>query len=242
MPDSVEPILELRGIQKFFDGRQVLKDINLLVAPGETVVIKNAKGKQLKVPFSKLSPDDQEYAQLAQPPKFSINFSKSSQSIPPPKESPFVNTPRPLQIFDFSFKASVKQSSTKVYPHGLVVEFFAIGEEVDGDNYILLDRQTGSFVPSGENKKTLLLQSPEPIRIQTTAIRSASPMRGAKYGGYLVVVRDKRGRIIQYKTSKEWLIECLENLEKLPVGKHFDKKGNRVGPPRPTSGDRPYWV
>ena len=44
MSDSVEPILELRGIQKFFDGRQVLKDINLVVAPGETVVILGPSG------------------------------------------------------------------------------------------------------------------------------------------------------------------------------------------------------
>lgn len=209
---------------------------------GDTVVIQNAKGKQLKVPFPRLSTEDQKYAQLAQPPRFAISFSKSSQSIPPPKESPYVSDQRPLQIFDLTFKARVKQSSTKIYPHELTVEFFAIGEEVDGDNYILLDRQVDSFIPFGENKKTFLLQSPEPIRIQTTAIRAASPMRGVKYGGYLVVIKDKRGRIIQYKTSKEWLFDCLENLEKLPVGKHFDKRGNRVGPPRPTSGDRPSWV
>jgi len=44
MADSIEPILEVRGVQKFFDGRQVLKDINLMVAPGETVVILGPSG------------------------------------------------------------------------------------------------------------------------------------------------------------------------------------------------------
>ncbi len=222
------------------DGKQVEGRFKTVM--GDTVVVENAKKKQLKIPLSKLSPGDREYAQLAQPPRFSINFNRSSRSIPPPKESPFVSTPRPLQIFDFTFKTTVKQATSKEYPHELEVEFFAVGEEVDGDNYVLLDRQKSLFTPSVENRKTFQLQSPEPIRIQTTAIRAASPMRGTKYGGYLVVVRDKLGRIIQYKTSKNWLIDCLENLEKLPVGKHFDKKGNRVGPPRPDSGDRPSWV
>ena len=44
MSPSVDPILELRGVQKFFDGRQVLKDINLIVAPGETLVIIGGSG------------------------------------------------------------------------------------------------------------------------------------------------------------------------------------------------------
>jgi len=44
MAPGLEPILELRGVQKFFEGRQVLKDINLLVAPGETLVIIGGSG------------------------------------------------------------------------------------------------------------------------------------------------------------------------------------------------------
>ncbi len=41
---KADPILELRGIQKYFDGRQVLKDVNLAVAPGETLVIIGGSG------------------------------------------------------------------------------------------------------------------------------------------------------------------------------------------------------
>ncbi len=44
MSPTVEPILEIRGVQKYFEGRQVLKDINLVVAPGETVVILGPSG------------------------------------------------------------------------------------------------------------------------------------------------------------------------------------------------------
>jgi len=73
----------------------------------------------------------------------------------------------------------------KPYPHELNVEFFAFGEEVDGNNYVLLDRQQSSFIPFKENQGNLEFYSPKPIRIQTTALRASAPMRGIKYGGYL---------------------------------------------------------
>jgi phospholipid/cholesterol/gamma-HCH transport system ATP-binding protein len=44
MSTSDEPVLEIRGVQKFFDGRQVLKDINLVVPRGETLVIIGGSG------------------------------------------------------------------------------------------------------------------------------------------------------------------------------------------------------
>jgi len=44
MTSTDEPILEIRGVQKFFDGRQVLKDINLVVPRGETLVIIGGSG------------------------------------------------------------------------------------------------------------------------------------------------------------------------------------------------------
>ena len=44
MTSTDEPILEIRGVQKFFDGRQVLKDINLIVPRGETLVIIGGSG------------------------------------------------------------------------------------------------------------------------------------------------------------------------------------------------------
>ena len=44
MTTQGNPILELAGIQKWFDGRQVLKDINLKIYPGETLVIIGGSG------------------------------------------------------------------------------------------------------------------------------------------------------------------------------------------------------
>ncbi|MEN8255166.1 MAG: SHD1 domain-containing protein [Verrucomicrobiota bacterium] len=222
------------------DGRSLEAEFMAIVAGN--VVLKSGKGKQLKIPAEQLSPEDRQYVELANPPEFQINFSKKSNSIPRPKLSPYEGSGRPLQISDFTFGARLKKSTTKPYSHELKVEFFAFGEEIDGDNYVLLDRQQSTFSPSGENKGSHEFYSPKPIRLQATAMRAASPMRGTKYGGFLITITDERGEIIQYKTSHKWLFECLETLKKLPVGKHFDKRGIRVGPPRPTRADRPGWV
>lgn len=127
--------------------------------------------------------------------------------------------------------AEPEQVSAGAYNHELQVEFFVFGEEVDGDNYVLLDRQAGSFTPAKENNRTHSL-SGKPILCYAFDDYYLN-RRGTKYGGYLITVTDVRGRIIDYGTSHKWLFENLENLKRLPVGKHFDKTGTRVFPPRP---------
>jgi len=239
---NAPPVDEAEGIRAWtsVDGRVVEAEFITIVAG--KVVLKNKKGKQLKMLVEQLCAEDRLYVSLANPPDFLINFSKTSTSVPAPTQSPYVKKSRPLQRSDFTFGAKLKKKSTQTYIHELHVEFFAFGEEVDGDNYVLLDRQQSTFNPTKENKGSHAFYSDKPVRLQTTAIRAASPMRGIKYGGYLITITDERGKIIQYKTSHKWLFEILENLKSLPVGKHFDKSGNRVGPPRPTQADRPWWV
>ena len=209
---------------------------------GGKVVLKSASGRQKKYPLDELSEADRTFIEFSDPPKFKINFSKQGQYVAPPPTSPYEGRQRPLRITDFIFKADLKPTVTKVYPHELTVEFFAIGEEVDGNNYVLLDYEKAGFVPSAENKGMFTLSSPRPVRIQSMAFRDASPMHGTKYGGYLVVVTDERGEIIQYKASHKWLLEIIEQLRQLPQGKHFNKQGERVFPPRPVREDRPYWI
>ena len=203
-------------------------------------LLKNSKGRQVKVPLDELSPEDRIYIDLANPPEFDIKFSKTSEQVMPPPQSPLNGGVRPYQMFDFVFEAGVRKKGTRTYNHELTVDYFAFAEEIDGHNYKLVDRQSNSFVPSLENKGTCSI-SGEKIRLGQVAVRDSAPLRGAKYGGFLVTITDKQGRIIQYKTSHEWMYDQLEKLKKIPVGKHFDKEINRTGPPRPGRDDRPDW-
>ncbi|MDF7800125.1 hypothetical protein P4C99_11670 [Pontiellaceae bacterium B1224] len=56
--------------------------------------------------------------------------------------------------------------------------------------------------------------------------------------GYLIIVTDKRGEIVTYKASNEFLYENRENLRKLIPNTHFNKECVRVIPARPTEDNR----
>ncbi|MEN8255255.1 MAG: hypothetical protein ABFR33_07275 [Verrucomicrobiota bacterium] len=211
------------------EGGKTLEAKFVAVIGGKTVLT-DQDGRQRKVPLALLSDKDRLYVELAQPPKFNIDFSKqSSQRLF--EDSPLIRWAPPKHI-DYVFSAKLKQTSAGEYNHELKVEFFAIGEEIDGDNYILLDQQESRFTPTKENGRSHGFSgNTVPMRESTVYIHR----RGQKYGGYLVVVTDERGRIIDHGTSHKWLLDILGELRTLPLGKHFDKTGARVLPPCPKS-------
>jgi len=201
---------------------------------GDKVVLKDSRGKQRKIPLSKLNEEDLLYVELANPPKFNIDFTKLSKQIILDQSPYSVDVagdwlPR---RYEYVFGAKLKQMSANEYNHNLHVEFFAIGAEIDGDNYILLDRQESDFMPTKENKRFYEFYG-DPIYMNVRDWSVISMYRGQKYGGYLVVVTDERGKIIDTASSSKWLPEILSQLRALPIGKHFDKTGTRVAPPRP---------
>ncbi|MEN8254652.1 MAG: hypothetical protein ABFR33_04200 [Verrucomicrobiota bacterium] len=191
-------------------------------------VLKDSRGKMRKIPQDQLSLEDREFIELAQPPEFNIDFSKkSSQYIG--KMSPY-NPRTPPKVLDYVFSARLKQISAGLYNHELHVEFFAIGAENFGDHYILLDRQESRFMPTKENERTHEF-SGKTVRLTTYELYG--DFKGMKYAGYLVVVTDKRGKIITHATSNKWLFENLENLRRLSVGRYMDETCTRVFPSRP---------
>ena len=196
---------------------------------GDKAVLKDSRGKLRRIPLTRLSEKDRVFIELARPPKFNIDFSKQSL-MQPVLQNPWTPDLVPPKVFDFVFTAKLTQTSAGAYDHELHVEFFAVGEEVDGDNYILFDRQEASFTPAKGNGR--------PFKFSGTAVELSNYeflgfQRGSKYGGYLVVVKDSHGKIIDYGSSHKWLPDILGQLRTLPIGKHFDKTGTRVIPPRP---------
>ncbi len=198
---------------------------------GKTAVLRDSRGKQRRIPVALLSEEDREFVELARPPTFAIDFSRKTSSWTNPM-SPY-NSQIPPTRFDYVFSAKLKQTSAGTYNHELKVEYFAIGKEHDGDKYILLDRNEGTFVPGKENNRAFRF-SGKKVEIYTRELDGV--VRGTDYYGYLVVVVDERGKIIQHAASNEWLYEHLDNLRKLPVGAYMDKACTRTFPtsPKPT--------
>ncbi|MBN2164143.1 MAG: hypothetical protein JXR25_05400 [Pontiellaceae bacterium] len=212
----------------------------LLLQAEDYALLEAPDGRQRKVPLSHLSSDDQQFLALSDPPQFRIDFVKHSDQVLPSTLSPYDNG-RPLSILDYIFGARIKWSSGGTYNAPLKVDCFAIGREVNGDHYILLDRMEEWFVPLEEASGKFTF-SGETVRLKKYANRFGCPMRGREEDGYLIVVSDQQGRIVQYKASNEFLFEHLSDLDRLPVNAHFDGACVRRYPSRPVDADRADWV
>ena len=110
------------------------------------------------------------------------------------------------------------------------MEYFAIGQELIGDAYILIDRQQSTFVPSQINGFSHTF-SGEPIEFMEYVYDG--DRRGKKYIANVVVMYDKLGRIMRHSASNEWMFEQLDKLKQIPVGRYFNKRCERVFPTSP---------
>ncbi|MEN8254627.1 MAG: SHD1 domain-containing protein [Verrucomicrobiota bacterium] len=210
------------------DGRAIEAEfINIF---GEKVVLKNSKGKISKIPKERLSPEDIEYVELSNPPVFDIDFSARSEQVFSIKGG---GSSGETMARNYRAKVRLKQKSAGAYKHKLHVEFFAVGKEIAGNRYILLDRQKSHFTPNAENQRSHEF-SGRRVRLLDFVSRWAAGRHFGERGyGYLVTVTDLRGKIIGHEESNEWLYENLERLKQLPVGAYMDKNCNRVFPTSP---------
>ena len=131
-----------------------------------------------------------------------------------------------------------QQDRMNDYQRPLWLEFYVILDEFDGDNYILHDRQIETFTLLPENDRRFALTGREDIMLRYEYYGGA--VRGEKYKGYMMLVYNERGEIIAQNLSHDWLLDLRDKLVKFPVGRHFDKNGERVHPPRPKFTDK-YW-
>jgi len=244
-PETLEPPVFAESVEKEMRtwGDKKTLEAEFVTVFGDKAVLTDSRGRLRKIPLAQLSDEDRMYVELARPPKFNIDLSKKTNKRIFPANLLY---PSPIWVptqFNYVFSTRLKQISAGEYNHELKVEFFAIGEEVEADNYILLDRQESRFTPTRENGRSHEFSGiTVPLRIYGGfTIGAGGPLsthdierRGQKYGGYLVVVTDERGMIVDYGASHKWLLGILNNLRRLPPGKHFDKTGIRVEPPRPT--------
>ncbi len=210
------------------DGKTLVA--RLVTVIGDKAILEDSRGRQKKIPLDRLSAEDRKFIALATPPKFNIGFSKQSNQRMI-KEGPIISG-NPPKVLDYVFSAKLAQTSAGEYNHELKVEFFAIGEETNGDNFIMLDRQESHFTPTKENGRSHSFHGDKVRLLQTVAYFGRGEIRGQKYGGYLIVVTDERGRIIDHGASHKWLIGILDELRTLPFRCHFDKTGIRVPAPR----------
>ncbi|MEN8254748.1 MAG: hypothetical protein ABFR33_04680 [Verrucomicrobiota bacterium] len=211
-------------IWTLLDGRTMEAEfINIF---GGKVVLKNAKGRTCKISKAELSAGDVEYAELASPPDFDINFLKNFRHVDFSGGfyDKWARPPEGQGHYGFQ----IKQTGTGDYTHELQVEMFVVGRQWRRSKYRLLDRQATSFVPSEQEQRIFEFRSGR--KVVERLVEYYNSTFGEKHYGYLVTVRDKRGKMVVMKSSHKWLPGILENLNELSAGNFFDETGMRTYP------------
>jgi hypothetical protein len=216
------------------DGKNV--EAEYVAIMGDKVALKTARRKVVKVPLSSFSEADLDWLELLNPPQLSLDFKKYTSSF---KVLYNPNTGMAIPTAQhFAGGVLVKQQNMKPYTHPLRLEMYVVADEYDGNNFILLDRQIETFALTPENERTFELRGKDTILRKYE--NYGGVLRGEKYKGYMILVYDERGEIIAKNLSHDWLLGLVDSLREFPVGRHFNRKGERVHPPRPRFSDR-FW-
>ena len=230
-PAIAEPVLRMWTLKS---GKSI--EAEYVSIFGGKVVLKTAQGKVVKVPLSKFSEENLGFLDLLNPPQLTMDFKKHTTRFEV-LYNPYSGMPIPTAQ-EFAGGVVVKQQTMKEYAHPLRIEMYVVVDEYDGDNFILLDRQTETFTLTPENGKTFELRGDD--KILRRYENYGGIVRGEKYKGYMILVYDERGEIIAQNITHDWLLGLVGKLREFPIGRHFNKKGERVRPPRPRFSDR-FW-
>ena len=202
-------------------------EAELVLEMGNKTILKTTQGKQIKIPTRELSAEDLDYLELASPPTLKISFLKDLdrfkfKTIPLMGEFPVFTK--------FTGGVKIQKTNQKPYSRTLKVELFTIASEIDGKNYILMDRAEGHFNLSKENGERFELWG-KGFYLRDY-IDGVGDRRGERFKGHMVVVTDERGEIVAQSISNEWMLDKIDFLRNFPLGRHFNEDGERVFPPR----------
>ena len=169
------------------------------------IVLKKADGKEVSIPPSYLSDDDQEYVITMIPPKppmLQLDFSKRAKT-----NAEYYDDHR--QKLRFTVK--IMKTSREPYEGKLTVELFVLGEDLRyGEKSMLLRKVWKDVVLSNELNDVLEL-SPAPI---TVHYDDEGYEYGTKYDGYAFFVLDDSGTVIASRASSKKLERGLPKLRK----------------------------
>jgi len=206
----------------------------------DKLTLKTTDGKEVRIAVEDISEHDQKYLRVMVPPNLSIDFSKKTSIKDKPKELWDTDDDT---ITVIKGEVTIVKESKRPFTSGLKAELFLIADEINGNgNFILLSKTDSSFLLGEHNDDTHVFKF-EPVEAQRYLEYNEIQRRGEEYRGYLVVISDTHGNIVQTKTDiREWIEapEVIENLRELAVrgapsirSRHFDKTGSKVKVPRP---------
>jgi len=176
------------------------------------IMLKGADGKEYKLSLSALSSKDQKFLESLLPPKLDINFTKSKDT----RSRSYSSKDEMLQC-----EVTIKKATTRPYSGELSAEMVVVGKEYRTDYFVVLDKASTTFKLTKETGEIHAFKS---SRVHLHVYDSSSSGKhGTEYHGFLVVVSDSHGNVIDIKASRDSFKENSDKLLKISVGSKFDK-------------------
>ncbi|MBN2164207.1 MAG: hypothetical protein JXR25_15545 [Pontiellaceae bacterium] len=200
----------------------------------DDVVVQAGDGGEVRLPILKLSRDDQLYVQLRNPPKLSVDPLESSVQNDPNSICYYEGNKSFVTALYYTFGARVKQLDRSKYEHEMRAYIYVFTQQrYDPDKYHMIAKiRSRPFMLNKENNYEHEFIDDQSCRILSFNLLGEIP-RGQKMGETLILIKDKRGEIIAYNSSKNWLFNGIDKLDALPVGAWINNKCNRVHPTAP---------
>ena len=194
-------------------GKSIEADqVNLL---NNQVLLRLADGREIKVSLDTLSPEDRARAMLNQPPTLDVNISaKTSRSNSSLRDAGRASR---IQVQEESIGVDVRirKSSSAVYEAALTAELYVIGERENG--YEVLSKTESKFDFTNDSGAEHTFSS-EPMTVE----KLADHRPGVEYKGYLLVISDSRGEVVELKSSGGSIERAAEAILSAQQGARLD--------------------
>lgn|GEM_PF-6713818 len=182
------------------------------------MVLRSKDGAEIRVSLNTLSEKDRRYAILQAPPRVAIEV-----SIDTDRDNKGGDGLRGggVQIQTESIQAEVTIKKTRPAPYEAPLngELYLMGSPEHQEVYVVLSRTAATFQFSAENKYAHTF-SAKPVNLRQL---EASRQTGVEYKGYLAVVTDRTGAILELKGSKRDFRENAEAIMGSECGTVFDE-------------------
>ena len=164
---------------------------------GGQMVFRDRAGQEYKIDPEQLSEEDQHYLQMLLPPTLDINVNKQTDSF----------SRGTVKQGSVQCVVRIKKTSTRPYTGKLSAHLLVIGRHHRSDHYVILNRASKEFTLTRENK--------EQVEFKSGRIRIGFDLYGkalTEYSGYVVVVKDSRGEIVNKKLSRKSFEKMAKSL------------------------------
>lgn len=203
------------------DGKQLEAEFVRVV--DEKVVLLKRDGSELKVSLDTLSMADRKYAVVQAPPRIEIKVSTDTD-----RENKTVDDRRgpglQIQKESIQLEIFIRKTSAAPYEAPLVSTVYLMGKSAQRDGYVLLERTQSKFRFTTGTKNQHTYSSAK-ARLQQL---EAGKQVGVEYQGYLVVVKDRTGTVLEMKCSKLDFEKNSKTIMDAQPGAVFDKDFNPV--------------